>query len=305
MPVGARPIWKGQLRLSLVSIPVELYTATKAGAKPTFRQIHEPTGKPINYEKVVAGIGPVDRDEIMKGFEYEKGDYVLLTEKEIDAVKLETRKTLELTQFVKAGEIDPLYFDKPYWVVPADNLAEEAFRVMRDALRKAGKVGLGQLALRGREYLVALKPCGAGMLLETLRYADEIRKSTPYFSDISAKEAEGDLVDVATALIDKKTGKFDPARFKDHYEEALRDLVGRKLKSKGKKVATDVEEPERAPATGNVVDLMAVLKRSLEGGEGKTATKAAPSTRRKSTSRKQPTKRAAKKAKSAPRRKAS
>src|SRR6218665_466377 len=129
---ATRPIWKGQLRLSLVSIAVELYTATKGDAKPSFRQIQEPTGKPIHYEKVVEGIGPVDKDEIMKGFEYEKGDYVLLTDKEIDAVKLETRKTLELTQFVSSNEIDPLYYDKPYYMVPSDDLAEDAFIVIRE-----------------------------------------------------------------------------------------------------------------------------------------------------------------------------
>ena len=121
-------------------------------ASVAFRQIHEPSGKPINYEKVVPGIGPVDHDEIMKGFEYEKGDYVLLTEAEIDAVKLETKKTLELTQFVSAGEIDPLYFDKPYYVVPADELSEDAFRVVRDALRQSGKIGLGQLTMRGTTF---------------------------------------------------------------------------------------------------------------------------------------------------------
>jgi DNA end-binding protein Ku len=143
-----RPIWKGQLRLSLVSIPVEMFTATKSGAKPSFRQIHEPTGKPIHYEKVVDGVGPVEKDEIRKGFEYERGDYVLLTDDEIDAVKLETRKTLELVQFVDEDEIPPMYFDTPYFLTPADELAEDAFRVVRDALRKAKKVGLGQLALR-------------------------------------------------------------------------------------------------------------------------------------------------------------
>src|SRR5690606_12598182 len=139
-------IWKGQLRLSLVSIPVEIYTATQAGAKPSFRLIHEPTGKPIRYEKVVAVVCPEDRYDIRKGFEYEKGDYVLLSDEEIDAVKLETRKTLELVQFVDEAEIPPLYFDTPYFVTPTDELAEEAFRVVRDALRKAGKIGLGQLA---------------------------------------------------------------------------------------------------------------------------------------------------------------
>ncbi|MEO9299847.1 Ku protein [Devosia alba] len=265
---ASRPIWKGQLRLSLVSIAVELYTATKASAKPSFRQIHEPTGKPVRYEKVVAGVGPVDKDEIMKGFEYEKGDYVLLTNDEIDAVKLETRKTLELTQFVGACEIDPIYFDKPYFVVPADDLAEDAFRVIRDALRASEKVGLGQLALRGKEYLVAVKPTGTGLLLETLHYEAEIRKSDPFFSEISAKKADPELLEVATALIEKKTAPFDAGVFKDHYQSALRELIARKLKSKGRKISTKDEPKEAQPSGSNVVNLMAALKSSLESSSG-------------------------------------
>ena len=260
----SRPVWKGQLRLSLVSIAVELYAATKANAKPAFRQIHEPTGKPVHYEKVVAGVGPVDRDEIMKGFEYEKGDYVLLTDKEIDAVKLETRKTLELTQFVGACDIDPIYYDKPYYVVPADELAEDAFRVLRDALWDTQKVGVGQLALRGKEYLVALRPSGTGLLLETLHYEDEIRKSDAFFAEIGKGKANKELVEVAEALIDKKTAPFDADAYKDHYQAALRELIARKLKSKGRKVTTGVEPAEKRGAEGsNVVDLMAALKASL------------------------------------------
>ena len=182
--MAARAYWQGQIRLALVSIPVEIYTATKSGAQVSFKQIHEPSGKPIHYEKVVTGIGPVDTDEIMKGFEYEKGEFVLLEQDEIDAVKLESKKTLELTQFVDASEIDVLYYEKPYFVVPADDLAEEAFIVLREALRRTKKVGLGQLAMRGREYVVSLKPCGRGMVLETLRYADEVHKAQGYFREI-------------------------------------------------------------------------------------------------------------------------
>ena len=285
---ASRPIWKGQLRLSLVSIPVELYSATKSNAKPSFRQIHEPTGKPIHYEKVVAGVGPVDRDEIMRGFEYEKGDFVLLTDEELDAVRLETKKTLELTQFVGACEIDPIYYDKSYFVVPTDDLAEDAFRVIRDALRATEKVGLGQLALRGKEYLVAIKPTGSGLMLETLHYEDEIRKADPYFSEISSKKAEKDLLEVATALIEKKTAKFDAKVFKDHYQEALRELIARKLKSKGRKVTAKEEEGAGRPSGENVIDLMAALKQSLEGGEAKGKARAKPAsgskTRAKSTS---------------------
>ena len=144
----------------------------------------------------------VDRDDIRKGFEYEKGDYVLLTDDEIDAVKLETRKTLDLIQFVDESEIPPLYYDTPYFVTPAGDLAEDAFRVIRDALRQSKKVGLGQLALRGKEYLVAVKPCGKGILLETLHYEDELKKSDSFFSEIGASKADKELLEVATALID-------------------------------------------------------------------------------------------------------
>lgn len=274
---ASRPIWKGQLRLSLVSIPVELFSAARSSARPSFRQIHEPTGKPIHYEKVVAGVGPVDKDEIIKGFEYEKGDYVLLTDEEIDAVKLETRNTLELTQFVGACEIDPIFYDKSYFIVPSDELAEDAFRVVRDALRKTEKVGLGQLALRGKEYLAAIKPSGTGLMLETLHYENEIRKADPFFSQISSKTADDELLEVATALIEKKTAPFDAGAFKDHYQAALHDLIKRKMKSKGRKISADDEDaPDERPSGANVVDLMSALKQSLEGGRsGATRTKSA------------------------------
>ncbi len=263
-----RPIWKGQLRLSLVSIAVELFTATKSNARPSFRQIHQPTGKPINYEKVVAGVGPVDRDDIMKGFEYEKGDYVLLTDEEINAVKLDTRKTLELTQFVGACEIDPIYFDKSYFVVPSDELAEDAFRVIRDALRASEKVGLGQLALRGREYLVALKPTGTGIMLETLHYESEIRKADPFFATISSAKADDDMLEVATALIDKKSAPFDAGAFKDNYQTALRELIDEKLAAKGNTISVSSDAPAEPRGDTKVLDLMVALKRSLEKSGG-------------------------------------
>lgn len=283
---ASRPIWKGQLRLSLVSINVEMYTAHKSGATTAFNQIHKPTGKRIHYQKVVDGVGPVEANDIKKGYQYEKGEYVLFEDEELDAVKLETKKTLDLVQFVDEAEIPPLYYDSPYFVAPTDELAEDAFRVVRDALRKAKKVGLGQLALRGKEYLVAIKPCGKGMLLETLHYDEEIRKADSFFSDIPAKSADDELLDVATALIDKKTDKFDPKIFKDHYQAALRELIQRKLKSKGRKI--EVEEEKPAKQTGNVIDLMAALKKSLESGARTPA--------RKATAKKAFAKKAAKKA---------
>ena len=213
--MAARAYWQGQIRLALVSIPVEVYSATKSGATIQFHQIHEPSGKRINYEKVVQGIGPVDRDEIVKGYEVSKGNYVLLDEDEIEAAKVESRRTLELVQFVDAGEIDVFYFEKPYYVVPADDLAEEAYVVLREALKQTKKVALGQLSVRGREYLVSLKPCGKGIVLETLRYEDEVRKAQSYFKDLPTAKPSKDMLDLAKTLIDQKTAPFDPGEFHD------------------------------------------------------------------------------------------
>jgi DNA end-binding protein Ku len=258
--MAARAYWKGQIRLALVSIPVEIFSATKSGATIAFNQIHEPSGKRVKYEKVVPGIGPVDPEEIVKGFQYEKGSYVLLDDDELEAVKLESKKTLELTQFCDYDEIDVLYYDKPYYVVPADDLAEEAYIVLREALRQTRKVGVGQLALRGREYLVSIKPCGRGIILETLRYADEVVKAQNYFRDISDAKPDEELLELAEALIEKKTAKFDPSKYHDRYIEALEELIERKRK--GKTIHTDEDS---APARGtNVIDLMAALKRSIE-----------------------------------------
>lgn len=288
--MAARPYWKGQIRLALVSIPVEIYSATKSGATVAFNQIHEPTGKRIKYEKVVPGVGPVDADEIVKGFQYEKGSYVLLDDEELEAVKLESKKTLELTQFVDPNEIDPLYYEKPYYVVPADDLAEEAYVVLREALRDTKKVGLGQLAMRGREYIVSLKPCGRGILMETMRYADEVNKAQGYFRDIDDVKPDPELLELAEALIERKSGHFDPSKFKDHYVDALHELIERKRKLKGGKIkAEDEELPKRG---SNVIDLMAALKKSIErpGGSGSGKAAARKPAAKKAAPKKTPAK---------------
>ncbi len=273
--MAARAYWQGQIRLALVSIPVEIYSATKSGAQVSFHQIHEPSGQRIKYEKVAPGVGPVDPDEIMKGFEVEKGEYVLLDQDEIDAVKLESKKTLELTQFVDASDIDVLYYEKPYFVVPADDLAEEAFIVLREALKRTKKVGLGQLAMRGREYVVSLKPCGRGMVLETLRYADEVNKAQGYFRDIGDAKPEPELLELAEALIEKKSGAFNPREFHDRYVDALKDLIERKKKARGRKIIEDKDDGGGRSGS-NVVDLMAALKKSMEGKAAPAAAKKAP-----------------------------
>jgi DNA end-binding protein Ku len=286
--MAARAYWQGQIRLALVSIPVEIYSATKSGATVAFNQIHEPSGKRIKYEKVAPGIGPVDPEEIVKGYQYEKGKYVLVTDEEIEGVKLESKKTLELSQFVDQGEIDAIYYDKPYYVVPADDLAEEAFIVLREALRKAKKVGLGQLALRGREYVVSLKPCGRGMVLETLRYQDEVNKASAYFRDIPDAKPDEDLLDLATSLIEKKSDTFDASEYHDRYVDALKELIEKKRK--GKTISTDEEETPAQSRGSNVVDLMAALKRSLEkpnaANDESVKTKAAKAPARTSAAKK-------------------
>ena len=226
--MAARAYWQGQIRLALVSIPVEVYAATKSGATIAFNQIHKPTGKRINYEKVVQGVGPVDREDIVKGYEVSKGNYVILDDDEIEAAKVESRKTLDLVQFVDAREIDVFYFEKPYYVVPQDDLAEEAFIVLREALKDSGKVGIGQISVRGREQLVSIKPCGKGIVLETMRYEDEVRAAQGYFRDIPATKPAKELLDLATALIDQRTSEFDPGKFHDHYIEALQRIIEKK-----------------------------------------------------------------------------
>jgi DNA end-binding protein Ku len=260
--MASRAIWKGQLRLSLVSIPVEIHSARKSDAKISFRQIHGPSGKPVKYEKVVPGIGPIRSEDILKGYETDTGDYILLDPAEVDAIRLETKKTIELVQFVGASEIAPIWFDAPYYVLPADDLAEDAYRVVRDALRLTQRTGIGQMTMRGKEYLCAVRPCGDGLLLETLHYENELREAAPYFSQIADEKADDDLLNVAKELIDRKTAPFDASAFEDRHAAAMRDLIDRKLRNRKTPRAKGAKE-EAAPES-NVVDLMDALKKSLK-----------------------------------------
>lgn len=267
--MAMRAYWKGHLRLSLVNIGIELYTATASSGRISLRQIHKPSGQRIHYQKIADGVGPVDTDDIVKGFELAKDEYVLLEPEDLDEIKLESRRTIDLVQFVNACEIDPRYFEKPYYVVPAeDEVAAEGFTVIREALRQSKMVGLGQMAVRGRDYVVAIRPCGKGLLLETLRFAEEIRSSDSVFDDIPDLEPEQEMLDLAEELIERKAAPFEAEAFESQYTEALRDLIEEKREAG----AVSRDESDGAGSSGgrgNIVDLMEALKKSVEKGGSK------------------------------------
>jgi len=265
-PPSGRSVWTGQLRLALVTIPVQLVSAVKTGARLAFHQIDAESHKRIRYEKTAPGIGRVEAANIVKGFEISKGNYVLVTEDDLESVKLEARRTIDLVQFVGHDEVDPLYFEKPYYVLPDGKLALEAYGVLRDALRASGKMGLGQFVMRGREYVAALKPCGQGLLLETLRFSDEVRAAAPFFAALGDEAAEPELLEMAEDLIKKRTKPFRPGQFHDHYTEALRTLIEAKAKHQ---VPIDDAPEESEDGRGNVVDLVAALRRSVAQGDDK------------------------------------
>ena len=269
--MGTRAYWSGRIRLALVSIPVEIVPATKSSSRISFNQIHKPSGKRIRYEKIAPGVGPVDADDIVKGYEVEKGKYVLLTDEEIGDVKLEAKKSIDLVQFVDQDDIDPIYFERPFFVLPnGDNEdTEEAYAVLRDALRKTKKIGLGQIVVRGTSSIVAIKPCGKGLLMETLRYPGELNKADSAFDSIPEKHPAKDLLELGEELIKKKSSKFHPEQFKDSYTVALRELIAAKQE---KRPPREIEDT--APAS-NIINLMDALKRSVKGG-GKPAAKEKP-----------------------------
>lgn len=266
--MAQRAYWKGHLRLSLVNISIELYSATASASRVSLHQIHKPSGKRIRYEKVVEGVGPVDHDEIVKGFEASKDEYVILEPDELDEIKLESKRTIDLVQFVDACEIDPRYFEKPYYVVPTeDDVAAEGFTVIREALRKAKMVGLGQMAVRGRDYVVAIRPCGDGLLLETLRFANEIRDSNAVFDDIPDLKPDKEMMELAGELIERKVAPFKADVFKSKYAAALRALIKEKQESGA---VTEDKSGDRPSGGGKVIDLMEALKKSVASEKGST-----------------------------------
>lgn len=256
MVVAARPSWTGSLRISLVTIPVRLYTATSERHRIRFHQIHAPSGERVRYQNVVPGIGPVERDEIVKGYEYERGRYVTVDPDDLGRLRLDTSETIDVVQFVEAGELDPVYLDSPYYLMPEDSLAEEGYRVLREALSRARKIALGQVVLSGRERIVAISPYDDGLLLDTLHYADEIRQPADFFHGLGNGAIDEEQLALMAQIVAKRTRAFAPQDFVDHYEEALQALIEEKLAGRRP------EKPaERQPA--RVVNLMDALKRSV------------------------------------------
>ncbi len=254
----ARPYWSGTIRMSLVSLPVNIFTATDRKAELHFHQLHKPTGRRVRYQKTVPGVGAVEMDDIVKGYEFEKGKYIVVEPDELKALRLESSNTFSIARFVDASEIDPIYFDAPYFVAPSEEGAIDAFVVIRDALRESGRIGLGQIVIGGRERIAAIQPCGKGMLLETLRYEDDIKDADTFFEPINSEKPDKEQLELAQQLIEQKAGPFEPEAFKDHYEDAVRELLEKKRK--GQKIVTD-DEPE--PQGAEIIDLMEALKRSV------------------------------------------
>jgi DNA end-binding protein Ku len=277
--MAARAYWKGFLRLSLVSIAVEIYNAVESKSEISFRQIHKPSGRRINYTKTVQGIGEIDNADIVKGYEIDADTYVTLDADEIEAVRLESKKTIDLVRFVNSADIDPRYFERPYFIAPADKHSGEGYVVIREALKKTGKIGLAQLTIAGREWLVAIAPFEDGLLMEMLRYAEELKDADAFFDEVPTGKPEKEMVDLAVELIERKSGKFQPDEFKNHYAAALRDLVNKKMK--GQKIVAPHEE--MAPGA-KVIDLMAALRRSIgEGGKAKPKAKGGANAKRTKT----------------------
>jgi DNA end-binding protein Ku len=270
-----RPTWQGHLKLSLVTCPVALYTAINSGGDVHFNLINPKTNNRIKMITTDPDTGPIERSELVKGYEVSKGEYILLSNDEINSVKLESTKTIEIERFVAGDDIDRLYWDNPYYLAPDGKLAQEAFGVIRTAMEKSGQIALGRVVIGTRERILALEPRGKGILAYTIRTDAEVRKPDEIFDGISDKAADPSMISIAEKIIEQQEGPFDPSQFVDRYEEALKALI--EDKKKGHKPAK-VAEPEDT----NVVDLMSALRASL-GAKGKTAAKAEPKSKAKAS----------------------
>jgi DNA end-binding protein Ku len=282
--MATRPTWQGYLRLSLVSCPVALYTATSSGGDVRFNMLHASTHNRIKMIPTDPETGPVDRSEIVKGYEIEKGRYVVVTDEEIQNVRLETTRTIDIERFVDEVDIDRLYWNDPYYLTPDGDMAVEAYTVIREAMEKAGQVALGRVVMHQRERLMALEPRDKGIVAFSLRSNREVKRPADFFDSIPERKPDPKMVDIAIQIIRQQEGPFDPSQFNDRYEDALRTLI--KEKEKGATI-TAPEQPREA----EVIDLMEALRRSLgqtTGGGERRKPAAKSAERRGSASAKKP-----------------
>ena len=255
-------LWSGNLRLSLVLIPVKLCPAISNEEAVSFRMIHRPSGKPIRYVKGVHDgdeFVEVPEEEIVKGYEHAKGHHVLIHPSELDEFKLDAKHTIDMVRFVDEAEIDSRYWEKPYYLVPDGDDADEGYTVIRDALKQTRKVAVGQLILHGRGHLVGIKAHGKGLMLSILRYGNEVRASDAYFDKLAAKP-NTELVTLATELIERMSGRFEPEKMPDEYARAVRELVKAKVEHRAPEVAI---VPDGKPAP-QVINIMDALKQSMQ-----------------------------------------
>lgn len=264
----ARPFWSGQVQISLVAFGIKLFPAVEAKSDIRFHQISRKTGERVRHQKVSeSDDAPVEKDDIVKGYEYSKGEYVQIDPEEIAQLRIPSRHTLQVQQFVKLDELDPAFFEKPYFVVPENDAQAEAFAVVRRALADTQKAALGKIALSGREHLMAIAAPSddtlPGLMGYTLRYAAEMRSAKEYFSGIRTPEVNEDSLALARELIQRKSAKFDPTQFTDQYEAALREMIDAKMKH------LPLPQEHKPASTAKVVDLMDALRRSIGPGAEK------------------------------------
>ncbi len=273
--MAPRAYWKGYLKLSLVSCPISLFPATSGREKISFHQLNRNTGNRIRYRKVDAETGEeVETPDIIKGYEVDKGQYIELEPEELEAIALEAKRTMEIDKFVPKDDIDDLYLADPYYVVPDGEVGQQAFAVIRDAIRKEGMVAIAKVVFTSREHMIAIEPRGKGMMGVTLRYPYEVRKPDEYFSEIEDEKVPKDMLDLATHIVETKRGKFEPETFEDEYEDALKELL--RKKQRGEKI----EQPkERAPS--NVINLMDALRKSLKVEDGPSSARSAKKGRKR------------------------
>ena len=260
--MAPRAYWKGYLKLSLVSCPIALFPATSEREKISFHQLNKKSGYRIKYRKVDAETGDeVDPADIIKGYEVGKGEYIEIDPEELEAVALDSKRTIKNDEFVPKQQIDELYLNNPYYIVPDGEVGAQAFAVIREAINKKGMVAIGKVVFTSREHIMAIEARGKGLMGITLRYPYEIRNEQDYFDDIPDEKIPKDMLDLAAHIVDTKTGDFEPSKFEDQYEDAVRELLRRK--QQGEKI----EVPkEHAPA--KVINLMDALRRSVEAGRG-------------------------------------